>query len=133
MAAASVRVLGAAAAAAALALGALSALAQGLAGDPAKGKDVFEDRCGDCHVLDGVGQGPNLVGVIGRRAGSLPGYDYTDAIKASGLTWTPAELDRFLQGPKQLVPGTAMQVIVPDPAQRRDLIAYLASLRPGKS
>jgi cytochrome c len=116
-----------------LALAGFGALAQGVAGDPARGKDVFEDRCGDCHVLEGVGQGPSLIGVVGRKAGSVPGYAYSDAIKASGLVWTPAELDRFLQGPKKLAPGTAMEVIVPDPGQRRDLIAYLASLRPGRS
>lgn len=129
-----VRLAAAIVTAGALALGGVAALAQGAGGDPAKGKDVFEDRCGDCHVLDGsLGQGPSLVGVVGRRAGSLPGYAYTEALKASGLTWTQGELDRFLQGPKKLVPGTAMQVMVSDPAQRHDLIAYLASLRPGRS
>jgi cytochrome c len=97
--------------------------------DPAKGQDVFQDRCSGCHVLEGFGQGPSLVGVVGRRAGSLPGYAYSAALKSSGIVWTPALLDRFLTGPKKLVPGTAMDVIVPDPAERGDLVAYLATLK----
>jgi cytochrome c len=97
--------------------------------DAAKGADVFQDRCGSCHVLNGVGQGPSLVGVIGRKAASIPGFNYSDAMKASGLTWTPANLDRFISGPTKLVPGTAMRAMVPDPTERRDLIAYLASLK----
>jgi cytochrome c len=109
----------------ALVAGAASAQPAGVA---AKGAEVFDDRCSGCHGEVG-GQGPSLAGVVGRHAGSLPGFDYTPALKASGLTWTPANLDRFLTGPKALVPGTAMAVIVPDPTERRDLIAYLASLK----
>ncbi|HVN00392.1 MAG TPA: c-type cytochrome [Caulobacteraceae bacterium] len=99
------------------------------AGDPTKGAQVFEDNCSGCHVLEGVGQGPSLIGVVGRRAGALPGFPYTDAIKAAGLTWTRANIDRFLTGPGKLVPGTAMQIVVPSEADRRNVIAYLASLR----
>jgi cytochrome c len=98
--------------------------------DAAKGAGVYQDRCGSCHVLNGIGQGPSLVGVVGRKAASIPGFNYSDAMKASGLTWTPANLDRFLSGPTKLVPGTAMRAIVADPNDRRDLIAYLASLKP---
>jgi cytochrome c len=116
-------------AASALGLAAMTALAQP-PGAPAKGADVFDDHCSDCHALQGVHQGPSLVGVVGRKAGTLPGYDYTPAMKASGLVWSPAALDRFLVGPKKLVPGTAMEAVVLDPAERRDLIAYLATLKP---
>jgi cytochrome c2 len=98
-------------------------------GDPAKGADVFNDRCTDCHTLGATGQGPDLVGVVGRPAASLPGYPYTAALKASGLTWTPANLDLFLQGPRKLVPATAMDVTVPTEEERRDLIAYLATAK----
>jgi cytochrome c len=108
----------------------IAAAVPAMAQDAAKGSDVYQDRCGSCHVLNGIGQGPSLAGVVGRKAGSLPGFNYSDAIKASGLTWTPANLDRFLSGPTKLVPGTAMRAVVPDPAERRDLIAYLASLKP---
>jgi cytochrome c len=105
----------------------ITARAQG--GDAAKGADVYEGRCSSCHVLNGVGQGPSLTGVVGRKAGALPGYAYSDALKASGLTWTPANLDRFLIGPNALVHGTAMRATVPDPTERADLIAYLATLK----
>lgn len=112
-------------AAAALLLGA----GPGLAQDLANGSDVFQSRCSQCHVLSGVGQGPNLIGVVGRKAAALPGYPYSAALKASGLTWTPANLDAFVQGPTKLVPGTAMRVVLADPNDRRDLIAYLATLK----
>jgi cytochrome c len=116
--------------AAALVVGGL-AFAQSAA-DPAKGEAAFQDRCSECHVLEGIGQGPSLIGVVGRKAGSLPGYAYSAALTASGIVWTPAMLDRFLSGPKKLVPGTAMEVIVPDQAERRDLVAYLATLKAGR-
>lgn len=118
----------------AAALAALTGLAAPIAahaqaGSAAKGADVYEARCSSCHVLNGVGQGPSLVGVVGRKAASLPGYAYSDALKASGLTWSPANLDRFLTGPGALVHGTAMRATVPDPGERADLIAYLTTLK----
>ena len=109
-----------------LALG-LSTAAVAQTGDAAKGKEAFEDRCTMCHQLHGASQGPGLAGVVGRKAGSQAGFQYSAALPKSGLTWTPANLDRFLSGPSKLVPGTAMTVTVTDPAQRRDLIAYLAT------
>jgi cytochrome c2 len=110
-----------------LGLAAVAGAAQ--AQDAAKGAEVYQDRCGSCHVLNGIGQGPSLAGVVGRKAASIPGFNYSDAMRASGLTWTPANLDRFVSGPTKFVPGTAMRAIVPDPVDRRDLIAYLASLK----
>jgi cytochrome c len=98
-------------------------------GNAAKGHDVFEDRCSECHEPHVEGQGPSLIGVVGRRAGSVPGYGYSDALKRSGLTWTAANLGRFLTGPGTMVPGTAMTAVVPNPTERRDLIAYLGTLK----
>jgi len=95
----------------------------------ARGAAVYDDRCSGCHVLDGVGEGPSLRGVMGRKAGTDAGFAYTPALKASGITWTAASLDRWLTGPRTLVPGTAMAAVVPDPQERSDLIAYLAALR----
>lgn len=97
--------------------------------EAARGAAVYDDRCSGCHVLDGVGQGPSLHGVVGRRAGALAGFEFTPALKASGLTWTGANLERWLAGPPKLVPGTAMTATVPDAHERSDLIAYLASLK----
>jgi cytochrome c2 len=97
-------------------------------GDIAKGQAQFENRCSMCHVLGGVGQGPDLVGVVGRRAASVPNFNYTPALTASGLTWTRANLDHFLTDSRDTVPGTAMRVKLSNPDDRHDLVAYLASL-----
>ena len=102
------------------------------AADPARGERVFQ-RCFSCHsVADEPAklQGPNLKGVVGRRAGTLPGFDYTDAMIAagkSGLIWTRATLDRFIAAPDSVVPDTAMQPPpgLKDPAMRTDVIDYL--------
>jgi cytochrome c len=99
-------------------------------GDPATGATLFEDRCTMCHVAAGGGQGPSLTGVFGRKAASLPGFHYTPALKASGITWSASELDRFLTGPGKMVPGTAMALVVADPRQRANLISFLQSGRP---
>lgn len=92
------------------------------------GEAVFRQRCMACHrVADGEAStaGPNLSGVVNRRAGAGT-FRYSAAMKASDLTWTPANLDRFLASPTQTVPGTRMFVALPDPAQRRAVIDYLA-------
>lgn len=117
---------------AALALGGtLHALAQAAAGPPggdaAAGGDLFLDRCAMCHVAEGGGQGPSLKGVYGRKAATAPGFAYSAALKASGVTWTGPELDRFLTNPSVAIPGTAMPITVPDAGQRANLIAYFAA------
>ena len=97
------------------------------AADVKAGAALFEDRCAICHQDQGGGQGPGLKGVSGRKAGSVKGFDYTPALKASGLTWTAATLDMFLTNPGKAVPGTAMPIRVGDATQRAALIAYLAN------
>ena len=122
-------VLGAAAAAALIAAG--SAQAAGpLGGDAVKGAAVFKQQCVACHAAKAGQEGaaPSLYGVVGRVSGSEPGFSYTPAIKTAHIAWTPAKLDAFLSGPAKLVPGTAMPITLADPAQRHDVIAYLASL-----
>lgn len=85
--------------------------------------------CSACHsVAEGAasGTGPNLAGVIGRKAGSLPDFAYSEAMKGSGITWTESELDAFLADPAGKVPGTSMTAgAVPDEARRAAIIAYL--------
>ena len=102
-------------------------------GKAAQGQALFQDRCGLCHTAgpqDGDGgQGPALKGVVGRKAGSVPAFGYTAALKASGKVWTPAALNRFLADPSTDVPGTAMPVSTPDPKDRADLIAYLETVK----
>lgn len=95
------------------------------------GKAAFA-ACSTCHAVNlaaAAGIGPNLHGVVGRKAGALEGFAYSDALKGSGLTWTEAELDAFLANPAAKVPGTTMAAGgVSDPARRKAIIAYLASL-----
>jgi glucose/arabinose dehydrogenase len=104
-------------------------------GNADHGKILFQQSCGVCHSTGQdahppAGQGPLLAGVLNRQAASLPNFGYTKALQDSHLTWTPATLDQFLSGPGILVPGTAMPVPVPSAADRSDLIAFLATLRP---
>ena len=106
------------------------------AGDIGRGKLVFEQNCAVCHAaVMGPGntlitrQGPSLVGVLGRLAGTVPGFNYTHALSQSGLSWDTATLDRFLANPAAAVPGTTMPVSVPDAGDRSQLIAYLSTLK----
>jgi cytochrome c len=69
-------------------------------------------------------------GVIGRVIASVPGYQYSDAIKKLSGKWTPERLDKWLQGPQVVAPGAKMFFTVDDPGQRQDIIAYLVSLTP---
>lgn len=72
--------------------------------------------------------GPNLAGVVGRKAGSA-NFAYSAQLKQSGLTWNRANLDRYLTAPARMVPGTKMAVTVPNPAERAALINFLAAAR----
>ncbi len=97
-------------------------------GDPAHGKSLYQ-ACQACHSIEENDLGPRHRGVVGRRAGSVPDYNYSPALKSSGLTWDPTTLDRWLSNPSALVPGTKMYFTVPDAQARADIIAYLAELK----
>ena len=103
-----------------------SATAQ-TAASPQSGADLFGDRCSFCHLDGPGGQGPSLTGVVGRKAGSVADFGYSPALKASGLVWTPENLDKFLTDPGAMVPGAAMPIHVPDAATRQAIIGYLAT------
>ncbi len=113
----------------ALAASAAGVTGSAAAGDPAAGSQVFEDRCLTCHAPAGGGQGPSLKGIVGRKAAAAPGFHYTAALENSHEVWTAASLDRFLQGPGKLIPGTAMTAVVANPKDREDLISYLAATK----
>jgi cytochrome c len=102
------------------------------AGDPVAGKGVFA-RCAACHVAvrnGGNGLGPNLFGVVGRKAGSLPNYSYSGALKGSGVVWTPDKLKIWVGGPQKLVPGTKMAFGgISNAHQIDDVVAYLQTLK----
>ena len=112
----------------AVACGAL-ALPVGLAAAPAKpdGAVLFKQRCQLCHqAVAGKPSpiGPNLAGVAGRKAGSAT-FAYSTALKASGVVWSKANLDRFLAAPTKMVPGTRMVIAVSDAAQRAAIVEFL--------
>lgn len=98
------------------------------AADTPDGETIFRQRCQACHSVTS-GQpariGPNLAGVVGRKAASTA-FNYSPALKVSGLTWTRANLDRYLAGPSRMVPGTRMAVALSDGAQRGALLNYLS-------
>ena len=93
--------------------------------DALSGEQVYT-RCLACHALAYDRVGPRHCGLFGRRAGSVPGFSYSAAMKKSGIVWNDKTLDRFLTRPLKMVPGSAMTYDgVADPKERADLIAYL--------
>jgi len=99
--------------------------------DAARGEKIYA-RCLACHALAYDRVGPRHCGLLGRRAGAVPGFDYSPSMKASGIVWNAKTLDRFLADPLRMVPGTTMTYAgIPDARERADLVAYLA--RAGKS
>jgi cytochrome c len=95
------------------------------AADASRGEQIY-NRCLACHALAADRVGPRHCGLFGRRAGSVPGFDYSPALKNSGIVWNDQTLERFLAKPLAVVPGTTMTYDgVVDAMDRRDLIAYL--------
>lgn len=101
--------------------------------DIERGKATFNVMCSVCHSVQetgGANQGPNLLGLVGRKAGSQPDFTmYSEALKSSGITWSTKALDKFLVNPGEKVPGTLMPMQIPDDKMRADVIAYLATLK----
>ncbi len=102
------------------------------AADSAAGRQVFRDRCVLCHSAEqgdnGGGEGPSLAHAFGHQAGSNPAFSYTAALRASGLHWDAATLDRFLTNPTAVVPGSAMPLALSDAVERANVVAYLQSV-----
>lgn len=102
-----------------------AAASAGAAPDALHGEQVY-NRCLACHALASDRVGPRHCGLLGRRAGSVPGFAYSQAMKNSKLVWDEKTLDMFLTKPLKAVPGTSMTYDgVPDGKDRGDLIAYL--------
>src|SRR5487761_326557 len=97
--------------------------------DPVRGARLFAARCSGCRAVDRVKIGPPLGTGFDRVAGSAPGYLYSAALKSTRLTWTIANLDRWLADPQAVAPGNKMPIKVLEPNTRRDIIAYLEHLR----
>jgi cytochrome c len=96
-----------------------------------QGQSAFRKICSICHA-DRPGQtviGPSLFGVFGRKAGSLAGFNYSEAMKSAGIVWDDDTLDKHLSDPRHFIPGNRMTYAgVKDPALRKDIILYLSTL-----
>lgn len=99
--------------------------------DAAKGEAVFK-RCRACHAIGPAAKnkaGPALTGILGRKVASVPGFNYSDAMKEAagrGMTWTEAELTRFLESPEVVIPDNVMAFPgIKNPADLKDLVAFL--------
>lgn len=94
------------------------------AGDATRGEQIYQS-CQDCHSLDENEVGPKHRGVFGRAAGSVPGYNYSPALKNAKIVWNEATLDRWLVNPQAFVPGSRMAFHLADAKDRADVIEYL--------
>ncbi|MBA4100267.1 MAG: hypothetical protein C0484_26280 [Rhodospirillum sp.] len=99
------------------------------AADAAHGEEIYNSRCIACHSPDANRVGPKHRGVLGRAAGTVPDFNYSKAVKRSGVVWGEETLDKWLTNPQAFIPGQRMNFRVADPVDRADLIAYLKSLK----
>jgi cytochrome c len=108
----------------------LSSIANAQSADIARGKTLFQQRCVICHSVapKKVGMGPNLAGVVGRKAGTTS-FNYSSALKNSGVVWSANELDAYLAAPAKKIPGARMALPTPVAGDRRDIIGYLSTVR----
>jgi cytochrome c len=115
-----------------ISLATTAATAAHAAGNAVTGAVVF-NRCAICHDnhKNGITKiGPNLFGVVGRTAGTSPGFSYSSAMKSAGFAWSDAKLDAYITSPQQVVPGNKMAFAgISNAGQRADLIAYLDTLK----
>ncbi len=109
-------------------LAAASQAAAAPVGDPKNGAFLFR-RCAACHAVGkyaSAGYGPQLNGIIGRKAASTKDYKYSEAMKKSGLTWDEKTLAAYIRAPHDVVPGTSMRFWgVKDEQQVADLLSYM--------
>jgi cytochrome c len=94
-------------------------------GDPQRGKELFEKRCGGCHSLDKDKEGPRLGNVFGRKAGTIATFKYSDSLKSAQVVWNEASLDKWLIDTDAVVPDNDMDFHVPKADERADIIQFL--------
>src|SRR5579871_348089 len=112
--------------AAALAVtGLFSTFGSGAQLDSSAGRIAFEKRCTGCHALDHDKEGPRLGGVVGRKAGTVAGFPYSDAVKGSSMVWTEELLDKWLTDPETVIPSTDMAFRLDNAGERAAIIAFL--------
>lgn len=96
----------------------------------ADGSVLFKQRCAVCHSTEAgkkTGSGPNLSGIVGRNSGT-GAYPYSPALKKANVRWDARTLDTWLSGPPKMVPGTRMFTSVPNPNDRKAIVAFLTGL-----
>lgn len=98
------------------------------AGDATRGAQLYEARCGGCHSVEADRIGPRHAHLAGRKAGSVAGFDYSAALRTSGIVWSAATLDRWLANPEALIPGQRMNYRIDDATERADIVAWLLTL-----
>jgi len=92
------------------------------------GQALFQKRCSGCHALDADHEGPHLRGVVGRAAGSVKTFQYSDALKNAKHVWDETNLNKWLTDPESVVPDNDMSFQVPKQEERTAIIAYLKTL-----
>lgn len=98
------------------------------ADDVTTGKTLYQTKCAGCHSVDADRIGPRHRDVVGRAVASVPGYNYSPALKKLDGVWTPARLDQWLAGTQKMAPGSRMYLEMDDGNQRRLIVAYLRSV-----
>lgn len=101
-------------------------------GDVKRGADVFDGQCGECHsVKPGKNRkGPTLYGVVGRKAGTVPDFEYSGALKSSALVWSADTISRYVASPRTVIPGGKMKFDGTLSGQEIvDLVTFLSSLQ----
>ena len=99
------------------------------AGSAVKGKEIYDARCSACHSVDANRVGPMHLGVLGRKAGGVKSYLYSDALNKSKVVWTRENLLAWLKNPEELIPGQRMGYAMDLAEDRLDVVAYLATLK----
>ena len=94
-------------------------------GDPQRGKELFEKRCGGCHSLDKDKEGPRLGNVYGRKAGSIQTFKYSDSLKSAQVVWNDSLLDKWLTNTESVVPDNDMDFRLLKADERADIIQFL--------
>jgi cytochrome c len=94
-----------------------------------RGRSIYEAKCSACHSVQDNRVGPKHAGVLGRKAGSVPDYDYSDALRTSRLVWSKPLLAKWLTDPEQVIAGQKMGYRLGLAQQRADVVAYLATLK----
>jgi cytochrome c len=108
----------------------VSASAAPVGKDAVRGRAIYEAKCSACHSVDENRVGPKHMGVLGRKAGSVNGYEYSDALRQSRIIWTQASLTQWLTEPEKLIPGQKMGYRLGLAQERADVVRFLSTLKP---